>query len=103
MSEFMVWVPPLCHYDDTPRLPVTKVASPMPNDLHASFAAIPVMPGPAGERSARRGQGHQILCHPEAGGITEVVPADAADWDDGEPLGCAWRTSLEKSTAGSPA
>jgi hypothetical protein len=43
ISEFMAWVPPLCHYDDTPRLPVTKVGSPLPDDLHASFAAIPVM------------------------------------------------------------
>ena len=42
---------------------------------------------PAGERSARRGQGHQILCHPETAGITEVIPADAADWDDGKPFG----------------
>jgi hypothetical protein len=36
--------------------------------------------------STRLSQGHNILRHPEAGGITQVVPADAADRDDGEPL-----------------
>src|SRR5215831_16493140 len=41
---------------------------------------------PAREPSARLGQGHHILRHPEAGGITQVVPADVADRDDGEPL-----------------
>jgi hypothetical protein len=87
MSAFMVWVPP---FVPLRRHTATFGYEGCETDARRPPCLVrghPSDTGPAGARSARRGQGHQILCHPEAGGITEVVPADAADWDDGEPLG----------------
>src|SRR5215467_9024167 len=104
MRVFMAWVPPFGHYDGTPRLPVTKVASPCPDHLHAWFVAIPLMRRVAAERLAHRGQRHQIPCHLEAGGVTEVVPSQRRGTGTmASRSGAAWRTDFEKSTVGSPA
>src|SRR5262249_50071612 len=86
MSEFMAGVPPFVPlrrhsaasgYEG--RAPATRQSPCLAGRLSDARAV--------GERSARRGQRHHILRHPEAGGVTQVVPADATHRDDGKPLG----------------